>query len=236
MQPVRTQRGKPAHPETWLLAAILASAALLLTFGLIASEVMEGSTLAFDRHVVLAFRSAANPSVPIGPPWLQEMARDITALGGFVVIAIVLLAVVGYLFLAGTRAAAWLVLAAVLGGVSLNSLLKLAFARPRPDFIEPAARVFTASFPSGHAAVSAITYLTLAALLSRTTASRALRIHFVAIGITLTLLVGLSRVYLGVHYPTDVLAGWCIGSAWALGCWAVMTRLQREHQVEPPRQ
>ena len=125
-------------------------------------------------------------------------------------------------------------LAAVLGGVAMNSLLKVGFARPRPDFVAPAAKVFTASFPSGHAALSAITYLTLAALLPRTTRSRRLRVYFVTIGITLTLLVGVSRVYLGVHYPTDVLAGWCIGSAWALGCWAIMTRLQRRGRVEPP--
>jgi undecaprenyl-diphosphatase len=194
---------------------------------------MEGSTSAFDRYVILAFR-AGDASTSIGPPWVQEMARDITALGSFAVLGIILFAVVGYLLLTGKRAAAWLILTAVLGGVAMNSLLKLGYARPRPDFVAPAARVFTASFPSGHAAMSAITYLTLAALLARTTPSRRLGIYFVIIGVTLTLLVGISRVYLGVHYPTDVLAGWCIGSAWAMGCWAMMTRLQRRGQVEPP--
>ena len=222
------------HAETWLLVSALAIAALLLTFGLVANEVMEGSTSAFDRYAILLFRSAADSSDPIGPPWAQEAVRDITALGSFAVLGIVLFAVVGYLLITGRRAAAWLVLAAVLGGVAMNSLLKLGFARPRPDFVAPAARVSTASFPSGHATISAITYLTLAALLARTTPSRRLRIYFVAIGIALTLLVGVSRVYLGVHYPTDILAGWCIGSAWALGCWAMMTRLQRAGQVEPP--
>lgn len=222
------------HAETGLLVSVLAIAGLLLLFGFVADEVMEGSTSAFDRTMILAFRGAGNSPIPIGPPWVQEMARDVTALGSFAVLGIVLFAVVGYLLLARKRAAAWLVLAAVLGGVALNSLLKFGFARPRPDFIVPAARVFTASFPSGHAAISAITYLTLAALLARTTRSPQLRVYFVAAGTVLTLLVGVSRVYLGVHYPTDVLAGWCIGSAWALGCWAIMTRLQREGRVEPP--
>jgi undecaprenyl-diphosphatase len=219
--------------ETRLLVSVLVVAGLLLVFGVIADEVMEGSTSAFDRYVILAFR-AGDASTPIGPPWVQEMARDITALGSFAVLGIMLFAVVGYLLLAGKRAAAWLILTAVLGGVAMNSLLKLGYARPRPDFVAPAARVFTASFPSGHAAISAITYLTLAALLARTTPSRRLGIYFVIIGVTLTLLVGISRVYLGVHYPTDVLAGWCIGSAWAMGCWAIMTRLQRRGEIEPP--
>ncbi|MFL6306126.1 MAG: phosphatase PAP2 family protein [Candidatus Sulfotelmatobacter sp.] len=196
---------------------------------------MEGSTLAFDHYVILAFRSAGTPADPLGPPWVQGAARDITALGSFAVLAIVLSVVVGYLLLSHKRAAALLVLAAVVGGVAVNDLLKLAFARARPDFVTSSVKVFTASFPSGHAAMSAITYLTLAALLARTTPSRRLRLYFVTIGIMLTLLVGVSRVYLGVHYPTDVLAGWCLGSAWALGCWTVMTRLQRAGQVEPSK-
>ncbi|MEA2974814.1 MAG: undecaprenyl-diphosphatase [Alphaproteobacteria bacterium] len=233
MQHIWQGIGKLWQAETRQLVSVLVVAGLLLIFGLIADEVMEGSTSAFDRYVILAFR-AGDTSTPIGPPWVQEMARDITALGSYAVLGIMLFAIAGYLLLVRKRAAAWLMLAAVLGGIAMNSLLKLGFARPRPDFVAPAARVFTASFPSGHAAISAITYLTLAALLARTTPSRRLGIYFVTVGIALTLLVGISRVYLGVHYPTDVLAGWCIGSAWAMGCWALMTRLQRRGRVEPP--
>jgi undecaprenyl-diphosphatase len=218
-------------------AAVLASVAviggLLLTFGLIAKAI-DGEPSGFDRNVILAFRNATNPSIPIGPPWLHEAARDVTALGSTAVLGIVLLAVVGYLFLAGKRAAAWLVLVAVVGGVTLNTLLKIGFGRPRPDLVAPAAQVFTSSFPSGHAALSAVAYLTLGALLAQTHAARSFRLFFMATGVLLTLLIGMSRIYLGVHYPTDVLAGWCIGLAWAWACWALMARLQRAGQVEPP--
>jgi undecaprenyl-diphosphatase len=207
---------------------------LLITFSLIAEEVMEGEPLAFDRTVLLAFRQPSNPSVPIGPPSLQEAARDVTALGSTIVLGIVLFAVVGYMFIARKRAEAWLMLGAVLGGVALNNILKFSFARPRPDLVAPAARVFTPSFPSGHATMSAITYLTLGALLAHTHASRPMRIYFMSLAALLTVLVGLSRVYLGVHYPTDVLAGWCIGTAWAMACWVLMTWLQREGRVDPP--
>lgn len=221
--------------ETWLLASVFIVAALLLAFGFIADQVAGGSTTALDQAIILLFRSGSdNLSGPIGRPWVREMARDITSLGSIAVLGIVSFVVAAYLLLAKSRAAALLVLVAVLGGLAINSLLKIQFARPRPDLFVPAAKVFTASFPSGHAAYSAITYMTLAALLARTTESRRLRIYFVAVAVTLTFFIGVSRVYLGVHYPTDVLAGWCVGSAWALLCWTIMTRLQNRGRIEPP--
>jgi undecaprenyl-diphosphatase len=225
---------RAGHSESWLLIFILIIAALLFAFGLIAQEVAEGEPLAFDRALLLAFRDPANPSVPIGPPWLLDTARDVTSLGSTVVLGIILFSVVGYLLLDRKRAAACLMLGAVVGGVALNNLLKFAFARPRPDFVTPAVQVFTASFPSGHAALSAITYLTLGALLAQTNPSVRIRIYLMSLAAVFTGLVGVSRVYLGVHYPTDVLAGWCIGTAWAMGCWALMAWLQRRGGIEPP--
>jgi undecaprenyl-diphosphatase len=148
------------------------------------------------------------------------------------VLATITAAFAGYLFLARKQAAAWLMLFAVFGGIALSDLLKLAFARPRPDFVAPAARVFTTSFPSGHATLSAITYLTIAALLARSQSSSRIGRYFVIVAALLTILIGISRVYLGVHYPTDVLGGWCVGAAWALGCWLLMTWLQPGERVE----
>jgi hypothetical protein len=121
---------KLSQAETRLFASILTIAALLLAFGLLAEEVIEGETLPFDRKLLLALRQAGNPGVPIGPPWLPEAARDISALGSTIVLGILLLAVVGYLLLTRRRAAAWLMLGAVSSGVALNSLLKFSFARP----------------------------------------------------------------------------------------------------------
>jgi undecaprenyl-diphosphatase len=216
------------------VAFILTIAGLLFAFGFIAQEMAKGKTLAFDRAVMLALRSSADPSVPIGPAWLPEAARDVTSLGSIVVLVIVTLAAVGYLFLAGKSAVAWLMLIAVVGGIALSDLLKFAFARARPDVVTPLARVFTTSFPSGHATLSAITYLTIGAILARSQPSSPISLYFMSLAVFLTVLVGVSRIYLGVHYPTDVLAGWCIGAAWAMGCWAIVTYLQSVGQVEPP--
>lgn len=219
--------------EAGLLFSVFVVASLLLSFGLLADEVMEGGTAAFDRDVLLMFRVTGNPATPIGPAWLLEGARDLTSLGSFVILGVILTLAVFFLVLSGNHTAVWLLLVAVVGGAAVNSLLKIGFARPRPEFIAPALRVFTPSFPSGHASLSAATYLTLAALLARTAVSPGLRIFFIIAGILLTLAVGISRIYLGVHYPTDVFAGWCIGSAWALICWTIMRWMQHSGRAAP---
>jgi undecaprenyl-diphosphatase len=220
--------------EASALAAIGLIGASLWLFISIAGAVVEGETTAWDRRLLLALRSAADPATPWGPPWVQEMARDVTALGGVTVLTLMTLAVIGYLLLAGKRNAAIAVLAAVAGGLILSTLLKLGFHRARPDLVPHGSVVYTASFPSGHSMMAAITYLTLGALLARVQATIAIKIYLLTVAVFLTVLVGVSRVYLGVHWPTDVAAGWTVGAAWALLCSLVMRRLQRQGKVEPP--
>jgi len=220
--------------EAPLLAVIGLLGASLWLFIKIAGEVVEGETTAWDRRLLLALRSAADPATPWGPPWVQEMARDFTALGGVGVLTLMTLAVVGYLLLAGKRHAAVAVIVAVAGGLVLSTLLKLGFDRARPDLVPHGSAVYTASFPSGHSMMAAVTYLTLGALLAGVEASIRIKIYLLSVAVILTALVGVSRVYLGVHWPTDVAAGWAVGEAWALFCSLVMRALQRRGKVEPP--
>ena len=220
--------------EASVLATIGLLGASLWAFISIAGEVLEGETSAWDRRVLLALRSAADPAVPWGPAWVQEAARDATALGGFALLTLVTLAVIGYLLLARKRHAALAVFVAVAGGFVLSSLLKLGFERPRPDLVPHGSFVYTTSFPSGHSMMAAVTYLTLGAMLARVEASVRMKIYLLSVAIVLTVLVGVSRVYLGVHWPTDVAAGWAVGAAWALLCSLVMRQLQRRGRIEPP--
>ena len=220
--------------EASALAGIGLVGASLWLFISIAGEVMEGETAAWDRRLLLALRSAADPALPWGPAWVQEMARDFTALGGVAVLTLMTAAVIGYLLLAGKRHAAIAILVAVAGGLILSSLLKLGFDRPRPELVPHGSLVYTTSFPSGHSMMAAVTYLTLGALLARVGGSIRIRIYLLSVAVLLTVLVGVSRVYLGVHWPTDVAAGWAVGAAWALLCSLVMSRLQRRGEVEPP--
>lgn len=216
--------------EIWTLAAIFAIASLMLAFGHIAEEALEGDATTFDQTILLFFRNVSDIADPIGPPWMEEAARDVTALGSYAVLSIVTCVVVVYLFMAQQRTAAVWLLAAVASGVLLSNLLKFTFERPRPDFVPHAVRIFTSGFPSGHATLSAITYLTLGAVVASLHSSIRFKVYFLGLAILLTLAVGISRIYLGVHYPTDVLAGWCIGAAWGAFCWTVFRGLQRHGQ------
>jgi undecaprenyl-diphosphatase len=214
-----------------LILALLFVAGLILGFGLLADEVLEGETAGFDRTILAALRGADGIS-PVGPVWLQEMGRDVTALGSPVFLAFISVAAVGYLLLIRQRSHALLVSISVLGGELQSTALKIAFDRSRPD-IPSTVRVFTASFPSGHAMLSAVTFLTLGALLARTQIESRVKAYFISIAVFLTIAVGLSRLYLGVHYPSDVLAGWCVGSAWALFCWSIALWLEQDRRPVP---
>lgn len=218
--------------ELGLIVALFCVAALTLGFGLLAEEVMEGDTTAFDTHIARFFRPLGTDAL-IGPAWLHEMGRDVTALGSLVVLGFILAAVVGYLLLIRKRGSAILIIGSVVGGTIISSILKLFFNRPRPD-IPGAAQVFTASFPSSHAMLSAVTFLTLGVLMARVVADARLKRYFIGLAVLLTVAVGLSRIYIGVHYATDVLAGWCVGSAWAALCWITAIQLQQRGQVEAP--
>ena len=220
--------------ERRVLATIVVVAALVLAFGLLASEVLEGETHAFDERILLALRSATDRSDPLGPGWLEELMRDVTGLGSTGVLTFITLAAAGFLALQRKTHAALFVVAAVGGGMLLSTLLKMGFDRPRPDLVPHGALVYTASFPSGHATLSAVVYLTLGALLARVQPRFLLKLYLLGLAILLTVTVGVSRVYLGVHWPTDVLAGWALGAAWALFCWAAALWLQRQGQVEGP--
>lgn len=218
---------------TPLILLVLIAAGVWLFFAL-ASEVSEGDTLSLDRAALLSLRDPANLSDPIGPPWLEEAVRDLTSLGSIVVLSVLTLAITGFLVLNGRRRIALLVLVAVAGGLLGSHLLKLGFRRARPDLVPHRAVVSSTSFPSGHAMNSAATYLTLGALLARVQKRRRLRFYILCLAAFLTLLVGFTRVYLGVHWPTDVMAGWTAGGIWAVLCWMAALRLQGEGAIEKP--
>ena len=218
--------------EVILFVAVLVVVAGTWGFIALADLVSEGRTQSFDEWVLRSLRRPDNAAMPIGPDWLAEAARDITALGGVAVLLLVTLGVAGYLALDRKFAAMGFVLAAVAGGLVLSSVLKAAFDRPRPQVVPYLSQVYTSSFPSGHSMMSAVVYLTLGALLAHMVARRRLKFYFVAVALLLTGLVGVSRVHMGVHYPTDVLAGWTAGLVWATLCWLAARTLQRRGVIE----
>ena len=227
LQALKARVAARDRTELWLLVGTLALLGIILVILNLAGEVLDGDTLEFDKRMLAALRKADNPAQPIGPAWLEMAAFDITALGGPTVLGMTVAAVVGFLVLQGMyRNAAFVFLASV-GGWLLNDLLKEVFARPRPQVVPHLRQVMSLSFPSGHALTSAAIFLTLGALLMRVAQSRLVKFYIMFIAMTTTLLVGATRVYLGVHYPTDVLAGWLIGISWALFCWLLERSLER---------
>lgn len=215
-----------------LLVAFLAISVLVAGVGILASEVVEGDTLAFDRWLIAGLRDAADPGSPLGPRWLRKVMVDLTSLGGGPFLTLLTVATAGFLVAARKWGMAVFVVLAIAGGGLAGNLLKWIFVRARPDLVPHLVNVDSASFPSAHAMNSAVTFLTLGILLGRTQKDRRLKAYLMGTAIFLTLIVGFSRVYLGVHWPTDVIAGWAVGAAWAILASLVAARLQRRHTIE----
>lgn len=217
--------------ETLMLAAALCVVGGTYAFFEIADEVSEGDTQRLDERIVTAFRRSDDPALPVGPDWFREAMMDATALGSPLVLGLATISAVGYFLLAKRPALTALTLAAVIGGTLLNLGFKYTIDRDRPTVVPHLREVTTPSFPSGHAMMSAIVYMTLGILMARVLPSKRLQTYCLGWGLLTPLLVGVSRVYLGVHYPTDVLAGWAAGLAWALGCWLVAEWLDQRRSV-----
>ena len=222
------------HEFTLLVGAIILVA---VAFGLLAlvGNVMEGDTQDFDERMLRALRKADRPAEPIGPWWLKFAAEDVTALGSSTVLGLTVLAVVGFLALYGMYRNALFVFVATVGGALMNSVLKTLLERPRPSVVPHLRDAVGLSFPSGHAMTSAIVFLTLGALLMRVAKGPVAQLYCISLAMIATFLVGLSRVYLGVHYPTDVLAGWLIGLSWALVFWLLERSLEQRAGLKKER-
>ena len=217
--------------ELVILLGAMTFCLCLWAFLELAEDAPGGEFLPRETRIMRALRRPEDPSQPIWPSWTVEAARDITALGGATVLTLMTALVLGYLLLNRAYRAALLVLGATFGGYLLSSGLKQFFDRARPAIVPHLAPAVSSSFPSGHSMLSSVVYLTLGSLLARTAAPRREKTYFIAVSFLLTLLIGFSRVYLGVHYPTDVLGGWTAGIAWALLCWCVAYTLQYRGKI-----
>lgn len=222
---------------TVLLAALIVAGGL---WGFV--ELMElardSAPHGFDTEILLALRTPGDLATPIGPHWLKDAMRDLTSLGSMAVLVLITAAAIFYLLVERKPLAALFVFVAVAGGQVLSSLLKLGVDRPRPEVVPHLAEVHSLSFPSGHAMMSAVTFLTLGALLAQTLPDRATKTYVLTVAVLATLIVGFSRLYLGVHWPSDVAAGWCAGAAWAMLCWLVARWVLRRRtgaRVDPER-
>lgn len=223
---------EPTVPNTLRLNSAerpvaMITAICFLLFAAVAVVVTAGFSEAIDRELLLAFRAPGDPSDPWGPAWFEEAAAEITTLGGYTILSVVVAVVSGTLLILRKFEATVFLLAAVGTGSIVSTLAKQVFDRARPALVDHLDPTFTSSFPSAHAMVSAFTWMTLVAIASRFVESPALRGFLISGAIVICVVVGISRVYLGVHWPSDVVAGWFFGGGWAGLCWLTANRFAR---------
>ena len=207
-----------------LLIALVAGG--VYVFLATATSVREDALERFDNWLVPLFRQPGDVSAPIGPDWFAQTVVEITTLGGYPVLVTLVTAIAGFLLVYRRFGPAIFMIAAIISGTIASHLLKIVYDRPRPDVVDHLVATHTASFPSGHATMSAVVYLTLATMIVRLVDDVAVRIYVILMAVFLTFMVGMSRIYLGVHWPSDVIAGWALGTAWACLSWLAVTALR----------
>ncbi|MEQ8482376.1 MAG: phosphatase PAP2 family protein [Hoeflea sp.] len=241
-----TDSSAPKRLTGWLLRGVRTGNAnrlpvalfAIVTLGVyafieIADELAEGELRKIDEGLFLLLRSPADRSVPIGPAWLQETAVEITAIGGYPLIVLTLGAVAGFFVVTRRYGAAVYAVLSVGTGALLSQTLKNYYGRPRPDLVDHLDTVHTMSFPSGHALVTTVTYLTLASIVIGFLDSRRARFYVLSFAVFVAVIVGVSRVYVGVHWPSDVAAGWALGAAWASLSWLIVHLISRRKTGAP---
>lgn len=213
------------HPPVRAMWIAVACGAMVFT--LLAIAVQYGWADTLDRAILVSLRDPANLGDAWGPVWFEETMAELSALGGYPILVTVTVLALSVLVLLRHKSAAAFLLAALGGGAALSGGLKLMFERARPDLVDHMDRTFTSSFPSAHAMVSMLSYLTLAAVAIRFVPRHSVRVFIPCAAAALAFIVGASRVYLGVHWPSDVMAGWSLGVTWASLCWLAAHYLSR---------
>lgn len=227
-----TRALRVARSEIAAVAALLVAALGTLTFVELADDMREPGGQAFDVAVLHAVRPYVDdPARPWGPWWLQEAAADLTSLGGISVLALFALIALGFLLIQGKRLSALLLVCGLAGGVALSEGLKALFERERPPLEYQAVQTLNASFPSGHALLSTVFYLTLGVMLTRAFPRKRLKAYVLGVGVLIALLTGLTRIYLGAHWASDVFAGWSVGAAWAMILWLIAYAIERRQRL-----
>lgn len=214
------------NPRTqdFALAALIGVGVALAVFQDVADDQDEEDGKASDWRILKALRKNGNPGDPIGPPWLKESLVETSALGSITVLTGVTAVTAGGLLLAGKRRHAVITASVFTGALALSEGLKNLFKRSRPPPEYRAGEVVNESFPSGHALLSAASFLSLGILFAHRTKTTALRSFAILTGAATAAAVGFSRVFLGVHWANDVVGGWAAGSAWAATCWLLGDR------------
>lgn len=225
------------HREAAITPRVAAATLIVSVLGFAALALSAPSGLLADgeRAFMALLRRGQDLSEPAGPGWLYDAIRDVTVLGGWPFMTLLSVVLSGLFVIRRQWTFLIVLLAVVVGEALLTDVLKTLFARARPDFLPHYAEASSESFPSGHSGHAAAVYLTLALMLANSTRRFAVRVYTLVVMGVVVLAIGFSRVYLGVHYPTDVLAGWCVGAAWASAMWLIAWRLERRPQAAGDR-